>query len=77
MPVTVKILDKREIPSADPSRVGKMDSMITYQIDTFRTYLITVPAEELTPEAEDQVIKAAIRADMAERERWAGKELQI
>ena len=77
MPVTVKILDKREIPSAAPDRVGKMDSMITYQIDTFRTYLITVPAEELTLEKEDQVIKAAIRADMAERERWASKELQI
>lgn len=73
----VKILDKREIPSADPGRVGKFDSMITYQIDTFRTYLITVPAEELTPEAEDEVIRAAIRADMAERERWAGKELEI
>jgi len=77
MPQTVKILDKREIPSAAPDRVGKMDSMITYQIDTYRTYLITVPAEDLTPEAEEQVIKAAIRADMAERERWAGKELVI
>ena len=73
----VKILDKREIPSADPARVGKFDAMITYQVDTFRTYLITVPNEELTPETEDEVIKAAIRADMAERERWASKELEI
>jgi hypothetical protein len=73
----VKILDKREIPSADPTRVGKMDAMITYQIDTFRTYLITIPNEELTPEVEDEVIRAAIRKDMAERERWAGKEIEI
>jgi len=74
---TIKILDKREIPSADPARVGKFDALITYQVDTFRTYLITVPQEELTPEAEDEVIKAAIRKDLAERERWAGKELEI
>lgn len=74
---TVKILDKREIPSADPERVGKFDAMITYQVDTFRTYLITVPQEELTPETEDNVITQAIKADLVERERWAGKELQI
>lgn len=74
---TVKILDKREIPSADPLRVGKMDAMITYQVDTFRTYLITIPNEELTPDVEDEVIKAAIRTDLAERERWARKELEI
>jgi len=74
---TIKILDKREIPSAEPDRVGKFDAMITYQVDTFRTYLITVPQEELTPEAEDEVVKAAIRADLAERERWAGKELEL
>lgn len=76
MPV-VKIIDKREIPSAEPSRVGAMDSMITYQLDTFRTYLIVVPAESLTPENEDEVITEAIRKDMVERERWAGKELEI
>ncbi len=73
----VKIIDKREIPSADPQRVGKMDAMVTYQLDTFRTYLITVPNESLTPETEDEVIKAAIRTDMVERERWAGKELEL
>lgn len=73
----VTILDKREIPSADPGRVGRMDAMITYQLDTFRTYLITLPNERLGGPDEDKVITEAIRTDMTERERWANREIEI
>jgi len=73
----VKILDKREVPSADPGRVGRMDAMITYQLDTFRTYLITMPNELLGGADEEKVIVERIKADLAERERWTGRELQI
>lgn len=74
---TVKIVDKREIPSSDAGRVGKYDALITYQIDAFRTYLITIPNEDLGGPDEDEVIKAAIKTDMAEHERWVGKEIEI
>lgn len=73
----VTILDKREIPSAEPARVGRMDAMITYQLDTFRTYLITIPNEQLQGADAEKVIADAIREDLAEREKWANREIEV
>jgi len=73
MPVTVKILDTRRIPSGAPERVGQFDVIITYQIDPLRTYIITLPEEEATEEK----IKEAIRKDIEERGKWIGRELEI
>jgi len=69
----VKIIDTREFPSTEPARVGKMDVIVTYQLDAFRTYLVTIPKEQFTEPA----IIAAIKKDMAEREKWAGKEFEV
>lgn len=74
---TVTIIDKREIPSPDPARVGKLDAYITYQVDPFRTYFVTIPNEKLGKPDEDEVITAAIRTDLAERERFMGKTLEV
>ena len=74
---TVTILDKREIPSPEPGRVGKLDAYITYQVDPFRTYFVTIPNEKLGEPDEDAVITAAIKKDLAERERFAGKTLEV
>jgi len=74
---TVTIIDKREIPSADPARVGRMDAMITYSVDTFRTYLITMPDELLGGPDEDDVVREAIKVDLAERERWAERKIEV
>ena len=74
---TVTILDKREIPSPEPGRVGKLDAYITYQVDPFRTYFVTIPNEKLGQPDEDQVITAAIKLDLSERERFAGKTLEV
>lgn len=74
---TVTIVDKREIPSADPARVGKMDAMITYSIDTFRTYLITMPNELLGGPDEEAVVSKAIKTDLAERERWVERKIEV
>ena len=74
---TVKILDKREIPSPDPGRVGKLDAYITYQLDTFRTYFVIIPNESLGQADEDRVIATAIKTDLAERERFAGREIEV
>ena len=74
---TVTILDKREIPSPEPTRVGKLDAYITYQVDPFRTYFVTIPNEALGGPDEDEVITRAIRTDLDERERFAGKTLEV
>ena len=69
----VKIVDKREIPSAEPARVGKRDVVITYQVDTFRTYIIMIPEEQFT----EKELVERIKADMDLRAQWTGKELEI
>lgn len=74
---TITIVDKREVPSASPARVGKMDAMITYSVDTFRTYLITLPDEQLGGPDEEDVVRKAIQADLAERERWAERKIEV
>jgi len=69
----VKILDVREIPSGDPERVGLLDMLVTYQLDAFRTYVTTIPKEEFT---EDK-LREKIRAELAEKEAWVGKEITV
>jgi len=70
---TAKIIDIRDIPSADPGRVGKMDSMIVYQLDAFRTYTTIMPKEDLT---EDR-IRERIKAEEGERAEWKAKTFEI
>lgn len=69
----VKIIDMREYPSSEPVRAGKFDKIVTYQVDAFHTYLITLPKEGFS---EDK-LKEAIRKDMKERGLWIGKELEL
>ena len=69
----IKILDTRDYPSTDPARVGKFDAVITYQVDAFRSYIITMPKEEFT----ETKVKEKITADLKEREKWRGKEIEI
>jgi len=73
MEQTVKILDVRDFPSTDPTRIGKFDVIVTYQLDAFRTYLITIPKEQFNEES----LKAAIRKELTEKEKWMGKEIKI
>ena len=68
-----KIIDIRDIPSPDPGRVGKMDSMIVYQLDAFRTYTTIMPKEDMT---DDRVLER-IKAEEAERTAWKAKEFEI
>lgn len=74
---TVTIIDKREIPSPDPARIGKLDAYITYQLDPMRTYFVTIPDEKLGTPDEDRIISEAIKKDLAARERFAGKTLEV
>lgn len=69
----IKIIDVREIPSGKPERVGKLDKIITYQLDALRTYMTTMPIEEFTEEA----LKKQIAEEIKARATWEGKELEI
>lgn len=69
----VKILDERSIPSGDPERVGRFDTLVTYQIDPLRTYVVVIPKEKFS----DEAMKEAIQKDMAAREKIVGREIEV
>lgn len=73
MAVNFKVIDVRRIPSAEPNRVGKLDYLVTYQLDAYRTYMVTISVDELT----EDVIKEAVGKDIAAIEKWTGKEFAI
>lgn len=52
-----------DVPAQEPTRLGKMDALITYQTDPLHSYTIRLPAENLSKD----LVMAAIRADYAKR----------
>lgn len=68
-----KVIDARRIPSADPARVGKLDWLVTYQLDAYRTYMVTITKDTLT----EDIIKEAVRKDLEAIQAWTGKELSL
>lgn len=73
MAQSFKVIDTRRIPSADPARLGKLDWLVTYQLDAYRTYMVTIPKDELS---EDD-IKEAVRKDIEAVGRWTGKDFTL
>ena len=73
MAQSFKVIDTRRIPSSDPTRLGKLDWLVTYQLDAYRTYMVTIPKDELT---EDE-IKEAVRKDIEAIGRWVGQEFTL
>jgi len=79
-PGRVRIIDRTRIPSPDPQRVGRYDEIITYQDEALRTYVLTIPAEELEEKTEEEqlaIITERIKAQVQERKRWVGREIAI
>ncbi|MBA7539556.1 hypothetical protein ES705_31836 [subsurface metagenome] len=72
-PQKVRIIHMTDMPSGAPERVGKLDRYITYQLDAMRTYILIVAKEEYREEDLPRLIKA----DLEEKERLIGKELEI
>jgi len=72
-PQKVKILDVRDVPSVEPGRIGKIDVLITYQVDPTHIYMVRLPKEEFT----DEKVKEAIKKDLEEKRKWVGKELAV
>ena len=71
--VKVKILDIRTVPSVDPERLGKLDTLVTYQVDNFRVYVLRIPKEEVSEED----LKKYIREDLEKKKRFVGRELTV
>jgi len=69
----IEITEAVEIFSADPARVGKKDTLITYTVDKTRTYMIVLPAEEATEAKIVEEIKKVER----ERAKLIGKKFTI
>jgi len=73
MAQSFKVIDTRRIPSADPARLGKLDWLVTYQIDAYRTYMVTIAQDELS----ETEIKEAVRKDLEAISRWVGQEFTL
>lgn len=73
MPTKFKIFDVRRVPSAEPDRIGKYDQLVMYELDPMRRYIVRIPEETFT----EETMKAAIKADMASRAEYTGKEYEI
>ena len=67
---TFKVLDVRKIPSPEDARVGKLDHLVTYQLDPFRTYMVRIPKDVI----EESDITEAVKKDLEAIERFTGKE---
>ena len=72
-PQKVRIIHMTDMPSGAPERIGKLDRYITYQLDAMRTYILIIPKEEYREEDLTRLIKA----DLEEKERLIGKELEL
>jgi len=68
-----KIISVISIPSREPSRLGEMDTMVTYQVDPLHTYSVIIP--ESHPSEAD--IMAAVRADYAQRSKISNMEIPL
>lgn len=76
----VKIIDVIVMPSAEPTRLGKKDAVVTYQDEVMRVRVVTIPYEELAGKTEEEQLKKiaeVIRAQEAERTRFIGRELTL
>jgi len=76
----IRIIDRVRVPSPDPTRIGKFDYMVTYMDSAMRAGVVTVHAELLDGKPEttqEQIIAGAIKAEVTERTKWAGREIAI
>lgn len=66
-----KVTDIRKIPSGDNARIGKMDYIVTYQLDPLHVYMVTINKDTIS-EAD---IVQAVKADLDTMGQYVGREL--
>ena len=79
-PGKARIVTRVRFPSPDPGRLGKYDEVITYMTPDGRTWMITIPGELLeakTVPEQEMIIAERIKADIATRAAWEGREITI
>ena len=69
----IKVIDVRDLPSADVARMGKWDKIVVYEIDAEHRYSVAVPAESFS----EDTLRAAVKADMETRTKWLNKKFQV
>jgi len=76
----IRIIDRVRVPSPDPTRIGKFDYMVTYMDPGMRAGVVTIHAELLDGKADadqERIIAAAVKTEVTERTKWAGREIAI
>ena len=73
MPEQAKVIDYRKIPSPDPKRVGKQDSLYVVEASGGVRVVIRIPAESKDPDA----LKKAVQAELQERGQQIGRTLEL
>ena len=73
MPTKFTVFDIRRVPSAEPERMGKWDSLVMYELDAMRRYIVRIPEEEFS----DERMIQAVKKDIEERAKYAGREYEI
>ena len=69
----IEVTEAVEMFSADPARVGKKDTWVTYVVNGARTYSIIIPSEEATEaRIEEEIGKAE-----SERAKLIGKKFTV
>lgn len=66
----IKIIDSRQLPSADPARRGQIDRMVTYKVDDRATFIVFVKNK---PDASLAEVQTAIDADLRVRNLHVGQ----
>lgn len=68
-----KVLSMQRLPSADPQRLGKYDRLFVVEVAAGNTLVVRVPDEGF----DEAKLQAAIRAELQERGKWVGRELEL
>jgi len=69
----VEIIQVRDIPSGQPMRVGRLDTLVIYKVNDQPPDMVYVPKENFSEEA----LKVAIKGHEQEKVNWAGKRLTL
>ncbi len=70
---TARILNRREVPSMDPTRRGQLDVIITYEMETLGIGNVVISKAE----DNDTAIAAAIKAQVDRLATLRSRELTI
>lgn len=73
MPETIKILDMKRLPSPDPERMGKLDRLFVIEAGQGIRLVVRLPDDGF----DDDKLKAAVKAELAERGSWIGRQMEL